>query len=270
METVIRVQWRGGFTDVSDGGTGNVRVIPYNAGQDVETEAVATAIGTAVLDTLGTRDSTTASVADTSFWPELGDAVSVPGFSGSASTQRLVARRVDTDRNGRAILVPTLGSPAEELATRQKLAIEALATGSAGGRSAGTTPASVIAAGVPNGPMSTVRVPPWSFSPPSETTGPEWVCDEAVILTKVAVTATTAPPSDDIVVYINVDGSMETFITLAEDTTSRSRLGSLLLVPGQRLSCSIHDVGTNTTGDLEDVRLSVQFSGAPADLRVTK
>lgn len=270
METVIRVQWRGGYTDVSDGGTGNVRIIPFNAGQDVETAEVATAIGTAALDTLSTRDSVTASVADSAFWPALGDAVSVPGFSGSSSSQRLVSRRVNTDRNGRAIIVPTFGSPAEELAERQKLAIEKLATGSTGGRSAGTTPASVIAGGTPSGPMRTVQVPPWSYSPPSETDGPEWVCEEAVVLTKVAVTATVAPPSDDIVVYINVDGSMETFITLAEDTTSRSRLGSLLLLPGQRLSTSIHDVGTNTEGDLEGVRLSVQFSGAPADLRVTK
>lgn len=269
-EVVVRVQWRGGFTDVSDGGTGTVRVVPYNAGQDVTTEDAATTIGTAVLDTLSPRETVTAEVGDSSFWPEVGDAVSVVGFSGSATTQRLVGRRVNTDRNGKAIFVPTLGSPAEEFLERQKLSIEKMATGLAGGRSAGVAPASSLATGTPSGPMSTVMVPPWSFSPPAEGPGNEWIADAAVVLTKVEVIATTAPPSDDIVVYINLDGSMATFITLTEDTTRRSRLGSLVLGAGQRLSCSIHDVGANTEADLEDVRLTVQFAGAPADLRVTK
>lgn len=268
-ELVVRVQWSGGFVDVSDGGSGRRRTIPFNAGADVQTEAAAEAVGEAVLESLGPQDSIEAEVGDSSFWPELGDAVKVPGFS-STATARLVARRVSTDRNGAAVLSPTLGSRSQIFEERQKLAIDRLASGVAGGRSAGTAPSVSIPTGLPTGSLSPVSIPVWTLHGVREDAGPLWEADRATIATKITILMTDTAPDDDITIGVYLNGAAQVAYTLAQGETEFSALGSLLITPGDQLQVRCTSIGTNDEDDLEDHKLTVQFTAAPGELQVSE
>lgn len=252
---------------MSDGGSGLRRTIPFNAGADVKTRAAAVAVGEAVLESVGPQSGVELEVGDSSFWPDLGDAVRSEGFSGAA-TSRLVARRVSTDRNGAAKLVPTLGSRSQIIEERQKLAISRLASGGAGGRSAGTAPSVSIASGLPTGTLRPISIPPWVLSGIRVDAGPIWEADTATIATKVHLLLTSAAPSDDITVAIYVNAVQQTYVVLPQGETSWSVLGSLLITPGQKLQVRVTNIGANTETQLEDHKLTVQFTAAPGELRV--
>lgn len=268
-ELIVRVQWAEGVLDVSDGGTGTARVIPVSS--NAATSAAATEFGTMMLATLGQRDSVTvAAEDDPGSWPVLGDGHSVPGWDGTSSLQRLVARRVDIDANGYARLTPTWSSPEEEITARQQVAISRLGTGLAGGRSAGVTIAREASNGVPSGALRSVSVPPWSFHGLKNTQDAhEWRAETSTILTKTEVLCSpTGPPSDDVSVKVKVNGVTQVTLTLPEDDTAWSQLGGILVSAGSILTCEVDSIGANTEAELEDLKLTVQFTAAPAALWV--
>lgn len=267
MELVVRVQWSGGFVDVSDGGTGTVRIVPFNA-SDATTRDAAIAIGTAALPTFAARESVSVNVGDTSTWPAVGDAVSTVGYSATA-TRRLITRRVNTTDNGHAVLVPTLGTAEESLLERQQLALDRMQSGTGRGRSAGVSPSGVVFSGIPNGAMRPVRVPPWSKTTPEVSDGPIWAVEQATLITKTAIILDVVA-ADDITVGLYVNGTGVVSIVLPGADNAIAQLGGLLLVPGDTLQMRITDVATNTTGDLDGLNLTVQFTSAPADLRVER
>jgi len=269
METVVSVQWAGGFTPVSDGGTGRRRVVPFNAGQDCVTVEQAVAIGEAQLALLGVRDSVQVEVEDVDVWPGIGDAVLAPGFDGPPEVQQIKALRLDADENGWARLVPTLGSAAEDFDARQALRLDALATGQGGGRSAGAAPSNLITSGVPTGTARKVTISPWSFSPPSVTDGPAWPVDEPTLVTALVCELTAATAGDITVEFVRT-GVTATFFDIPEGDTRFTVLGALLAVPGDSLQVNVLDVGDNTDEDLEGVRLTVKPTAVSAAMRVNE
>lgn len=268
-ELIVRVQWAEGVLDVSDGGGGTARVIPVSS--NAATSAAATEFGTMMLATLGQRDSVTvAAEDDPGSWPVLGDGHSVPGWDGTSSLQRLVARRVDIDANGYARLTPTWSSPEEEITARQQVAISRLGTGLAGGRSAGVTIAREASNGVPSGALRPVSIPPWAFDGmKAAMDAHEWRAETSTVITKTELLCSpTGPPSDDVSVKVKVNGVTQVTLTLPEDDTAWSQLGGILVSAGSILTCEVDSIGANTEAELEDLKLTVQFTAAPAALRV--
>lgn len=268
-ELRVRVQWAGGFVEASDGGTGPVRTIPYNAGDNVRSAEAAQALAEAYLTTVGASESVSSTLGDVDVWPAIGDAVSTYGFDGTLQTQRIRARRVDVDRNGFARVTPTLGSPAEEITARQQLAIQRMATGSTGGRSAGIAPSTSMSAGVPSGPMRQVNVPEWSWSAfaADKLAGPIYDTKEPGIITK-ATGLLTASLADDVIVDVLRNGVTAAALTIATGEVRVSALWALRFLPGESMQCVISSLGSLTEGDLAGVKLTMQFKAAPALLRV--
>ncbi len=268
-ELRVRVQWAGGFVEASDGGTGTVRTIPYNAGANVTTAAAALALAEANLSTVGVAESVSSTLGDVDEWPAIGDAVSTYGFDGTMQTQRIRARRVDIDSNGFARVTPTLGSPAEEITARQQLAIQRMATGGTGGRSAGVAPSSQVSSGVSSGPMRPVNIPKWSWSAfgADKLAGPVYETKEPAIITK-ATGLLTSPVAEAIVIDVNRGGGMAAALTIAAGETRVSALWALRFLPGQTMQCAISSLGSMSAASLAGVKLTMQFKAAPALLRL--
>lgn len=266
METVVVVQWAAGYVAVSDGGSGARREVAWPA-TDVQTAAAATAVGTAALATLGVRDSVSVSAEDWPSWPELGDAYSVPGWSGAASTQRLVARRVGADANGWAQVTPTFSSPEEEVLARQRLALETLTTGRVGASSGMSAP-STLAKIVPTGAAKDVPIPPTTFDGIEVRGGPLWTADEATVITVLQLLCTpSGPPASAVTVKVKVSGSTVATITFPKDATSWTVLGEVALAAGQVLQITVDGVGSNTAAQLEPLTLTAKPTGASAVMR---
>lgn len=271
METVVVVQWRDGFSEVSDGGTGRRREIPWPA-RDVVTEAAAQAVGSAVLDTLGVRDSVSTGAEAWPTWPTLGNGHNVPGWDGTSSLQRLVARRIGMDANGYATCVPTFSSPEEEVLAAQRVAIGSLTTAPVGRASAGMSAQSDLAKTVPTGALSPPRLPSWNtVGGIIVSDSPLFPISEPMVVTMVEMLVEpSGAPSDDITIAVYVSGSSVVALTLPQGETSWTILGSLLLGPGQTLQFRVTSIGTNTVGDLEDLQLTIVPTAATAALRVAE
>lgn len=268
METVVVVQWAAGYVSVSDGGSGARREIAWPA-VDVKTAAAAAQIGAAVLATLGVRDSVSVSAQDTPVWPKVGDAHSVAGWSGAASTQRLVARRVGMDENGWAIVTPTFSSPEEEALSGQRRAIEAMTTGSVSRSAAGQSAQGRLASTVPTGALSPPTIPPWSVDPPAVGRGPGWTADESVVITVMDILCReTGPPDDPISIKLYVNGSSVATITFPKDETHWTVLGDLFVGAGSVLQFAVDSVGANTEAHLADLKMTMTATAATAPLRV--
>lgn len=266
-ETIASVQWANGrITRVSDGGTGTKRAITV-AANAATTEAQAIAAGEAALAELGARDSITATLADVAEWPDMGDAVTVPGFAGSTATERLVARQFVLDGNGLVELRPTFRSQEEELALRAQIAVDRMATGVAGGRSSAVSPLRQSDQGVPSGVLRPVTVPPWSFAGLDNRTGHDWRATTSVILTKVELLLEDAALPEDLSVNVLANGSVVANVDLPAGETHWATLGGLLLVGGSTLRCDLL-IGSNDPADMTDHGLTVQFTAAPADMHV--
>ena len=268
-ELVVRVQWAEGLVDVSDGGTGTARVVPVSS--NAVTAAAATAFGTMMLATLGVRDSVTvAAEDDPGSWPVLGDGHTVPDWDGTPSMQRLVSRRVDIDANGHVRLTPTWSSPEEEITARQQVALTRLGTGLAGGRTAGVTISREASNGVPSGALRPVSIPPWSFDGmKAAQDAHEWTAETSTVITKTALACSpTGPPSDAVTVKVKVNGVTQVTLTLAATDTAHSALGGIAVAAGAILTCEVDSIGSNTEAELEDLKLTVQFTAAPAAMRV--
>lgn len=266
---VVRVKWAGGYHDVSDGEPGPRRTWGYNGGANIETVAAAQAAGEAYLQILAVDTSLSPTLADTDDWPEVGDAVDTIGFDGELATQRIRGRRVDVTLGGHARLTPTLGAPAEEITARHQLALERLAAGLGGGRTAGVAPSEFLRRGVPNGPLRQVNVPEWTWSAFTldYVFGPIFPVKEAMVVTK-ATGFLTETVGDDISAQVRLAGSPVATLTIDQGDVTTSRLGSLLCLPGQTLQCALSDLGSLDATDLDGVKLTIQLKAAPAMLRV--
>lgn len=271
METVVVVEWAEGFHEVADG-SGRRREIAWPA-KDALTIEAAQAVGEAALVTLGLRDSVSVAAEDWPEWPVLGNAYSVAGWDGTASTQRLVAMRLGMDRNGFATVVPTFSSPEEEIIAAQKVAIETLTTGGVSVGAAGMSAPGELTKTVPTGSLSPPNIPPWSTvggitttptSPP-----PVWPAAEPVIVTSVELLCEpSGPPDDDVAVQVLVGGTLETTLTLPQGETRWLILGGIFVGPGSTLQFAVSDIGAN--GDLSDLTLTVKPTAATAALRVAE
>lgn len=266
METVVVVQWAAGYVAVSDGGTGTRREVAWPA-TDVQTVAAATAVGTAALATLGVRDSVSVSAEDWPSWPTVGDAYSVPGWGGTPSTQRLVARRVGVDSNGFATVTPTFSAPEEEVLARQRLAIETLSTGPAG-KSASMSAPAALAKIVPTGTAKAVPVPATTFDGIAVRGGPIWTADEATVITVLQLLCTpNGPPTSGITVKVKVSGTSVATISFPKDATSWTVLGEVALAAGQVVQFLVDDVGSNTDAELSPLTLTCKPTAASAVMR---
>lgn len=268
MKTVVVVQWAAGYVEVADGGSGARREIAWPA-TDVQTAAAAAQIGTAVLATLGVRDSISVTAQDTPSWPQVGDAHSVAGWSGASSTQRLVARRVGMDENGYAVVTPTFSSPEEEALSGQRRAIEAMTTGAASRSAAGQSAQGRLGRSVPTGALSPPTIPPWSVDPPAVGRGPGWTTDESVVITSMDILCReTGPPDDPISIKLYVSGTSVATITFPKDATHWTVLGNVFVGAGSVLQFAVDSVGANTEAHLADLKLSMTATAATAPLRV--
>lgn len=270
METVVRVENTERFVDVSDGGTGWKRAVAWSA-TDVPTTDGATQIGAAAAATFGVRDSVKVTAEDYPVWLSLGDGHSTFTWSGSTGLQRASARTVEIGDGAVARVSPTFQSPDEQSDARILLAVKRIATGLAGGRSAGVS-VSVpreLSTGVPSGALQPVSVPPWSQSWVDVKEGPLWRAEDATVVTKTEVLCTGAgPPDDDVSVNVKVNGVTAVTVTLPQLATSFSILGSLVLAAGFVLQVETASIGANDPADMTDLNLTVQFTAAPAALRV--
>jgi hypothetical protein len=272
---VVRVKYRNGFVDVSDGNVGRRRMIPFDAG-NTDTAAQATAIGQKVLAQYGftPRRSVQANIGDTPSWPVNGDAIDTFDLDGSIVTQRLLSRRVTFGDEAKVRLDPTLSSPLDEFVARQTQALRRLTNGTVGGRASGSSPFQQVNSQVLTGVVSGRRIETFSFSPITETESPEWEVPDFVLATKITATLNYATTPDitfnhDIRFELVVNGVNLTgvggFLNVPAGNSTYSKLGTLTLLPGDKLkiNCVINDL---TEFDLDDNRASVQFTAAPNSL----
>ena len=139
MPNVVRVKWAGGYVDVSDGGPGARRTIPFDGG-NARSRDQAIQIATAALLEFGDRPvrSVTAQVGDTPSWPTVGDAIETFQQDGSnMEVNRLVSKRVSITENGFARLEPTLSHKQDQLFIRNQLALKKLTVNASNQTSAG-------------------------------------------------------------------------------------------------------------------------------------
>ena len=270
MEHVVRAKWPGGYVEVSDGGTGRRRTIPFSAG-NAQTAAAATAIAEAVLAQYGytPRRSVQPTVVDTAgVWPQTGDGVTLrddPNDPTSTGEQRIETRKVEIGRDRALTLTPTFTNEVDELLARQTLNIRRLTNGTVGGRSAGATPFTSVKAGILSGQMEKIEIPPWTWDPVDEVDGEIWEANRFIVLTLAQVTL-TAPLVDDVSFFIYLNGVLQTFILVPAGEVEWAVLGSFLISPSNKMQCTIDSVGANTLADLDGVKATLQFEGGPGTL----
>ena len=282
-----RVQWaRGRVTEVTTAAPGGEKRVETFAANDCETIAQAQAAGQAYLASKAAGQSITVDGDNIDDWPELGDGRAVSGVvdgGGAPTLERVMEVQLDWNANGRASITPTLRSPQEESAERDRILSDRLATGMAGGRSAGASPLRESASGVPSGQLHLPKLPEWSVSGIETIRCPKWTAEESLVLSKVEFHLTRATPVTDpqetagggsedaplgypLVVHIVVNNSVVTYFTIPANKARWSGLGGLYLRQGSVIFPVLVKAADKPAA--EDRMLTVQFYGGSASLRV--
>jgi len=282
-----RVQWaRGRVTEVTTAAPGVEKRVETLAANDCETLAAAQAAGQAYLASKTAGASITVDGDNIDDWPDLGDGRTVSGIvdgAGAPTLERVMEIQLDWDANGATSITPTLRSPQEEAAERDRILADRLATGMTGGRSAGASPLRESASGVPSGQLHLPKLPEWSVSGIESIRCPKWTAEESVVLSKVEFHLTRSTPVTDpeettgggsedaplgypLVVHIVVDNTVVTYFTIPANKARWSGLGGLYLRQGSVIFPVLVKAADKPAA--EDRTLTVQFYGGAASLRI--
>jgi hypothetical protein len=266
-EMVVRVKWKGGYLDVSNGEVGRRRTIAFDAG-DAETQAAAQAIGEAQLDLLGVtpRRSVEARIGVTPEWPENGDRIATYDLDGSFADQRLLSRRVNFDESGIASLVPVLNSPSEELIARQQRDLKKLTGGTAGGRAQGANVFQQPSNGVLTGTMSAKKLDSWSWNPIEEADGPLVTITESSVFTLVIFTIKDGPLFDALRVEYVLNDTVVAYTTIPAGRNEYKVCANLAVVPGETYGINVTNTYGNDEITLGNATLTAQLVGAQAQM----
>lgn len=282
-----RVQWaRGRVTEVSTAAPGAEKRSETLAANDCETLAAAQAAGQAYLASKSAGASITVDGDNIDDWPELGDGRAVSGIvdgGGTPTLERVMELQLDWNSNGATSITPTLRSPLEEAAERERILSDRLATGMAGGRSAGAAPLRESSSGVPSGQLHLPKLPEWSVSGIERVRCPKWTAEESLVLSKVEFHITRSTPVTDpeestgggsedaplgypLLIHIVVDNAVVTYFVIPANKARWSGLGGLYLRQGSVLF-PVLSKATEYPAQ-EDRTLTVQFYGGSAALRI--
>lgn len=268
---VFAIKWSRGFLVHDPGGSGVKKMIGVDAPW-IEFEEDAALYG----DQLGERyaygdvpDATTIDLGDTPTWVQNGDRVNTYTRYGGLSDFRVRTRRVTRFNNGFAKMAPVVGSPQQEDIDYRQIQLKAVAAGDGTNASAVSfrNPDSGIQAGM----LSEPSFETWSWSQVDTVDGQEVEIKDAAVLTLATVNLSideAVPVSlpGDVTFFIYKNGLGVTFITVPAGNSEWTIMGNLLMLPYEKLMCTIDNVGTNTLADLSGVKASLQFTTSPAYL----